>query len=89
MSTASDVANLERWLHDARVALEGGKENAAKLKERAAAAKEQIPLLKAAVAHAEAALKEARDSLDWDDSVPNGSTTEAHAGVAEVEGSVN
>jgi hypothetical protein len=88
MSTASDVANLERWLHDAQVALEWGKENAATLKERAAEAKAQIPVLKEAVADAEVALKNARDNLE-DESVPDGPTTEAHAGAAEGEGTVN
>jgi multidrug resistance efflux pump len=88
MSTASDVANAERWLHDARAAFAGGEAKVDKAKEQVAAAKAELPVLKAVVKDAEAALKDAEANLD-DEDTGSGEVTEAHADVAVGEGKVD
>ena len=79
----SAVVNRERWLNDARAALEGGQAKVAKLQEHVAAAEAQVPILKATVDDAEDALEAARAVLD---EAKAAAETKAQAGVAEGSG---
>jgi multidrug resistance efflux pump len=79
MSTASDVANTERWLKDAQEALAGAEAGIEHLKAHVSAAEEALPDLQEAVAKARVAYDTAKAELQ---------DTQVQAGVAEAEGSV-